>query len=102
MGHGRPAPGVCLLTLPPARGGVLRPAPPDEGDALASNDEHLYRGDPPSPPPYGPPAQYGPPVQYAPPPGYGAPPGYGPPSGYPPPGYGYALAYHRPTNTVAI
>jgi hypothetical protein len=68
---------------------------------MTSNDENLYRGDPPSAPPqYGaPPHGYGPPQGYAPPQGYGPPvypqAGYGAP-GYPPPSWG------RPTNTMAI
>jgi hypothetical protein len=62
---------------------------------MSTNDENLYRGDPP-PPPAGPPA-YGPPPGYGPPSGYPQPPGYGPP-----PGYGYPPAYGRPTNTMAI
>ena len=65
---------------------------------MSTDDQNLYRGDPPSSPPPG----YGqPPPGYAPP--YGQP-GYGPP-GYPPPGYGppgYPPAYGRPTNTMAI
>ena len=60
---------------------------------MTSQDENLYRGDPPAPPPYAPPPQYAPPG-YGPPPGY-PPAGYGPP-GYPPPAWG------RPTNTMAI
>jgi Domain of unknown function (DUF4190) len=61
---------------------------------MTSQDENLYRGDPPSvPPQHAPPPQYGPPA-YGPPPGY-PPPGYGPP-GYPP------AAWGRPTNTMAI
>ena len=57
---------------------------------MTSNDENLYRGQPPSaPPPYGePPQGYWPAPEY-PPAGYGAP-------GYPPPSWG------RPTNTMAI
>ena len=55
---------------------------------MTSQDENLYRGDPPAAPPH-----------QAPPPGYG-PPGYPPhgygPEGYPPGGWG------RPTNTMAI
>lgn len=79
---------------------------------MSTDDENLYRGDPPPPygqpgsmpPGYGPPG-YGPPGYGQPgsaPPGYG-PPGYGPP-GYPPPGYGYPYppVYARPTNTMAI
>src|SRR5918993_84354 len=54
-----------------------RDGPP--GGRMSTDDENLYRGDP--PPPAGPP------------PGY-PPPGYGPP-GYPP-------VYVRPTNTMAI
>jgi hypothetical protein len=56
---------------------------------MTSQDENLYRGDPPSAPPH-----HAPPPGYGPPPAY-PPPGYGPP-GYPPAGWG------RPTNTVAI
>ncbi len=57
---------------------------------MTSNDENLYRGQPPSaPPPYGEPPQ-----GYWPAPGY-PPAGYGAP-GYPPPSWG------RPTNTMAI
>jgi hypothetical protein len=79
---------------------------------MSTDDENLYRGDPPpagpppgSPGPYGQPG-YGQPGHaqgaYA-QPGY-APPGYAPP-GYPPPGYGppgYPPVYVRPTNTMAI
>jgi Domain of unknown function (DUF4190) len=85
---------------------------------MSTDDENLYRGDPPPPagPPPGSPGPYGQPG-YAPPgpaqpgyaqPGYGqqgyAQPGYAPP-GYPPPGYGppgYPPVYVRPTNTMAI
>jgi Domain of unknown function (DUF4190) len=86
---------------------------------MSTDDENLYRGDPPAPPagpPPGSPGPYGQPG-YAPPgpaqpayaqPGYGQPgyaqPGY-PPPGYPPPGYGppgYPPVYVRPTNTMAI
>jgi hypothetical protein len=56
---------------------------------MTSQDENLYRGDPPSAPPH-----HAPPPAYGPPPAY-PPPGYGPP-GYPPAGWG------RPTNTMAI
>jgi Domain of unknown function (DUF4190) len=73
---------------------------------MSTDDENLYRGDPPAPPPPagpppGAPGPYGQPGY--PPPQYG-PPGYGPP-GYPPPGYGppgYPPVYVRPTNTMAI
>jgi len=74
---------------------------------MSTDDENLYRGDPPPPP--GPPPGYGqPPPGYAPPPGqpgyapqgYGQQ-GYGQP-GYPPGGYGYPPVYVRPTNTMAI
>ena len=66
---------------------------------MSTDDENLYRGDPPPPPPRG----------YA-PPGYGQPPPYGQPGygqqpGYPPPGNGapgYPPVYARPTNTMAI
>ena len=70
---------------------------------MSSNDENLYRGDPPSSPP--------PPPPGTPPLGYGQPaPGYGPPAygqpGFPPPGYGppqgFAPVHVRPTNTMAI
>jgi len=85
---------------------------------MSTDDENLYRGDP--PPPAGPPpgspgpyvqpgyAQPGPAQPGYAPPGYGqqgyAQPGYAPP-GYPPPGYGppgYPPVYVRPTNTMAI
>jgi hypothetical protein len=73
---------------------------------MSTDDENLYRGDPPaSQPPAGPPpgapGPYGQPAY--PQPQYG-PPGY-PPPGYPPPGYGapgYPPVYVRPTNTMAI
>jgi len=82
---------------------------------MSTDDQNLYRGDPPPPagPPPGSPGPYGQPG-YAQPgpayaqPGYGqqgyAQPGYAPP-GYPPPGYGppgYPPVYVRPTNTMAI
>ncbi|SOE01445.1 DUF4190 domain-containing protein [Blastococcus haudaquaticus] len=75
---------------------------------MSSNDENLYRGDPPSPPPPppagAPPAGYGQPAPGYGPPAYG-PPGYGQP-GFPPPAYGpppgYPPVYGRPTNTMAI
>ena len=85
---------------------------------MSTDDENLYRGDPPPPagPPPGSPGPYGQPG-YAQPdhvqPGYAQPayaqrgyaqPGYAPP-GYPPPGYGppgYPPVYVRPTNTMAI
>jgi hypothetical protein len=54
---------------------------------MSSDDDNLYRGDPPPAPQGNPPPGYGPP-------GY-PPPGYGPPPGYP-------SAYPRPTNTMAI
>jgi Domain of unknown function (DUF4190) len=73
---------------------------------MSTEDQNLYRGDPPPPPPPGSPPPYGQP-QYAPPqyapPGYPQP-GY-PQAGYPPPGYGapgYPPVYVRPTNTMAI
>src|SRR5215207_2076425 len=75
---------------------------------MSTDDQNLYRGDPPPPagPPPGSPGPYGQPG-YAQPehaqPGYGQP-GYAPP-GYPPPGYGppgYPPVYVRPTNTMAI
>ena len=76
---------------------------------MSTDDENLYRGDPPAPPPpAGPPpgapsapGPYGQPGY--PQPQYG-PPGY-PPQGYPPPGYGapgFPPVYVRPTNTMAI
>jgi hypothetical protein len=78
---------------------------------MSTDDENLYRGDPPAPPPPagpppGPPRPYGQPAY--PQPQYG-PPGY-PPSGYPQPGYpppgygapGFPPVYVRPTNTMAI
>jgi hypothetical protein len=73
---------------------------------MSTEDENLYRGDPPAPPPPigpppGAPGPYGQPGY--PQPQYG-PPGY-PPPGYPPPGYGapgYPPVYVRPTNTMAI
>jgi len=76
---------------------------------MSTDDENLYRGDPPTadpPPGYGRPgAGYPPPYGQ---PGYGAP-GYGTPGhghpGFPPPGYGppgYPAVYGRPTNTMAI
>jgi hypothetical protein len=75
---------------------------------MSTEDENLYRGDPPPPPP--PPPGSPPPYggqgyaqpQYA-PPGYPQP-GH-PQAGYPPPGYGapgYPPVYVRPTNTMAI
>jgi hypothetical protein len=85
---------------------------------MSTDDQNLYRGDPPPPagPPPGSPGPYGQPG-YAQPehaqPGYAQPayaqqgyaqPGYAPP-GYPPPGYGppgYPPVYVRPTNTMAI
>jgi hypothetical protein len=74
---------------------------------MSTEDENLYRGDPPPPsPPPGSPGPYGQPG-YA-PPQYGQPqyaqPGYAQP-GHPPPGYGapgYPPVYVRPTNTMAI
>ena len=78
---------------------------------MSTDDENLYRGDPPAPPPPtgpppGVPGPYGQPghpqPQYG-PPGY-PPPGYSQP-GYPPPGYGapgFPPVYARPTNTMAI
>jgi hypothetical protein len=57
---------------------------------MTTNDENLYRGDPPPAP--GRPGHEPP----AGPPGYAPPPGYGPPPGYP------TAAYVRPTNTMAI
>ena len=75
---------------------------------MSSDDDNLYRGDPPAPPPGTPPPGYGPPPPGFPPQGYGQPgyaqPGYGQ-GGYPPPGYGapgYPPVYGRPTNTMAI
>ena len=73
---------------------------------MSTDDENLYRGDPPPPPPpAGPPPRtpgpYGQPGYTQ--PQYG-PPAYAPP-GYPPPGYGppgYPPVYVRPTNTMAI
>ena len=73
---------------------------------MSTDDENLYRGDPPAPPPPaglppGAPGPYGQPGY--PQPQYG-PPGY-PPQGYPPPGYGvpgFPPVYVRPTNTMAI
>ena len=73
---------------------------------MSTEDENLYRGDPPAPPPPagpppGAPGPYGQPGY--PQPQYG-PPGY-PPPGYPQPGYGapgYPPVYVRPTNTMAI
>ena len=84
---------------------------------MSTDDENLYRGDPPQPPPPdaapppGSPEPYGRPGYaqpgysqqgYAQPgysqPGYSQPPGYGPP-GYGAPGY---PVYGRPTNTMAI
>ena len=75
---------------------------------MSTDDENLYRGDPPAPPPPPPagpppgaPGPYGQPGY--PQPQYG-PPGY-PPQGYPPPGYGapgFPPVYVRPTNTMAI
>jgi hypothetical protein len=75
---------------------------------MSTDDENLYRGDP--PPPGGPPpgslGPYGQPGYAQ--PGYAQPayaqqgyaqPGYAPP-GYPPPGY--PPVYVRPTNTMAI
>ena len=76
---------------------------------MSTDDENLYRGDPPAPPPPAgpPPGVPGAPGPYGQPgypqPQYG-PPGY-PPQGYPPPGYGapgYPPVYVRPTNTMAI
>jgi hypothetical protein len=74
---------------------------------MSTEDENLYRGDPPPPPPppgspgpYGQPGYAGP--QYGPP--QYAQPGYAQP-GYPVPGYGapgYPPVYVRPTNTMAI
>jgi hypothetical protein len=70
---------------------------------MSTEDENLYRGDPPppgSPGPYGQPGYAGP--QYGPP--QYAQPGYAQP-GYPVPGYGapgYPPVYVRPTNTMAI
>jgi hypothetical protein len=86
---------------------------------MSTDDENLYRGDPPPPagPPPGSPGPYGQPGYAQPGPaqpayaqpgygqhGYAPPPGYAPP-GYPPPGYGppgYPPVYVRPTNTMAI
>ena len=81
---------------------------------MSTDDENLYRGDPPAPPPPagpppggpGAPGPYGQPGYPQPlygPPGY-PPQGY-PPQGYPPPGYGapgFPPVYVRPTNTMAI
>ena len=75
---------------------------------MSTDDENLYRGDPPPPagPPPGSPGPYGQPGYAQ--PGYAQPayaqqgyaqPGYAPP-GYPPPGY--PPVYVRPTNTMAI
>jgi Domain of unknown function (DUF4190) len=73
---------------------------------MSTEDENLYRGDPPPPPPPGSPPPYGgqgyAQPRYA-PPGYPQP-GH-PQAGYPPPGYGapgYPPVYVRPTNTMAI
>src|SRR5918995_1101195 len=93
-----------------------RDGPP--GGRMSTDDENLYRGDPPPPagPPPGSPGPYGQPGHAQPDhvqPGYAQPayaqrgyaqPGYAPP-GYPPPGYGppgYPPVYVRPTNTMAI
>ncbi len=94
---------------------------------MSTDDDGLYRGDPPPDPRSSGTGQPhpGPPPGYSPPPGYGRP-GYGPP-GYPPgwapppygtppygpppggPGYGYpgyggapGYPYGRPTNSLAI
>jgi len=78
---------------------------------MSTDDENLYRGDPPAPPPPagpppGAPGPYGQPgypqPQYGPP---GYPPSGYPQPGYPPPGYGapgFPPVYVRPTNTMAI
>jgi hypothetical protein len=64
---------------------------------MSTQNDGLYRGDPPLPPPgSGPLPGYGPPAGYGVPPGYGPPPGYGVPPGYPP------AFYRRPTNTLAV
>jgi hypothetical protein len=66
---------------------------------MSSQDDGLYRGDQPVPPPPGPHQGYGPPPGYGAPPAY-PPPGHGPPYHGPPPGY--LPSYPRPTNTLAI
>lgn len=105
MSHGRPCSGVCLLTLRPASvvEYLWTGAAGREG-RMSSDDDDLYRGDPPNPPQGASPSGYGGPAPGYPPPGYGQA-GYGEP-GYPPPGYGpppgYPPAYGRPTNTMAI
>jgi hypothetical protein len=73
---------------------------------MSTEDENLYRGDPPPPPPPRSPPPYGgqgyAQPQYAQP---GYPQAGNPQAGYPPPGYGapgYPPVYVRPTNTMAI